>query len=86
MVNRMFKEHIGRNIEVYVDNILVTSKEPEHHLDDLWETFVVPRRHKMKLNSTKYAFDVDSSKFMSFMVSDRGIDQSFKYHSSDHFG
>ena len=35
----MFKKQIGRNVEVYVDDMLVKSKEEEDHLDDLKETF-----------------------------------------------
>ncbi|KAF5443333.1 hypothetical protein F2P56_035895 [Juglans regia] len=37
LVNRMFKNQISHNIEVYVDNLIVKSKELEHHLDDLRE-------------------------------------------------
>ena len=39
LVNQMFNKQIGRNIEVYVDDMLVKSKEEEDHLDDLKETF-----------------------------------------------
>ena len=39
LVNQMFSKQIGRNVEVYVDDILVKSKEEENHLDDLIETF-----------------------------------------------
>ena len=35
----MFSEQIGRNVEVYVDDMLVKSKEAKSHLDDLEETF-----------------------------------------------
>lgn len=34
LVNHLFKEHIGSNMEVYVDDLLVKSKELEHDLDD----------------------------------------------------
>ena len=39
LVNQMFKKQIGRNVEVYIDDMLVKSKEEEDHLDDLKETF-----------------------------------------------
>ena len=39
LMNRMFHDQIGRNIEVYVDDMLVKSKEENNHLDDLEETF-----------------------------------------------
>ena len=38
-VNRMFVQQIGRNVKVYVDDMLVKSKKERHHLDDLQETF-----------------------------------------------
>ena len=39
LMNRMFHDQIGQNVEVYVDDMLVKSKEEDSHLDDLRETF-----------------------------------------------
>ena len=39
LVNKMFNKQISRNMEVYVDDMLVKSKEELAHLDDLRETF-----------------------------------------------
>ena len=39
LVNHMFHPQIGRNVEVYVDDMLVKSQDEEIHLDDLQETF-----------------------------------------------
>ena len=58
---------------MYVDDMLVKSKEEEDHLDDLNETFNTLRQYSMKLNPSKYAFGVSSGKFLGFMVSQRGI-------------
>nr|XP_023887399.1 uncharacterized protein LOC111999501 [Quercus suber] len=65
---------IGRNVEVYVDDMLVKSLDEGSHLDDLQETFETLRRYKMKLNPSKCAFGVSSGKFLGFMVSERGIE------------
>ena len=65
----MFNKQIGRNMEVYVDDMLVKSKEAKTHLDDLQETFDTLRRYRMKLNPTKCVFGVSSRKFLSFMLS-----------------
>ena len=54
----MFNKQIGRNMEVYVDDMLVKSKEEESHLDNLKETFETLRLYNMKLNPTKCAFRV----------------------------
>ena len=74
LVNKMFHDQIGKNVEVYVDDMLVKSKEDEDHLADLKETFQMLRRYNMKLNPAKCVFGVSSSKFLGFMVSQRGIE------------
>ena len=74
LVNQMFSKQIGRNVEVYVDDMLVKSKEEEDHLDDLRETFNTLRQYNMKLNPSKCAFGVSLGKFLNFMVSQRGIE------------
>ena len=43
LVNKMFNKQIGRNMEVYVDDMLVKSKEEATHLDELEETFTTLR-------------------------------------------
>ena len=45
LVKKMFSKQIGRNIEVYVDDMLVKSKEESAHLDDLEETFITLRQN-----------------------------------------
>uniref|UniRef100_A0A2N9J642 Uncharacterized protein n=1 Tax=Fagus sylvatica TaxID=28930 RepID=A0A2N9J642_FAGSY len=74
LMNRMFHDQIGRNVEVYVDDMLVKSKEECDHLDDLRETFETLRKYQMKLNPSKCVFGVYSGKFLGFMVSQRGIE------------
>ena len=74
LVNKMFNKQIGRNKEVYVDDILVKSKEELAHLDDLRETFTTFKQYQMKLNPSKCVFGVASGKFLGFMVSQRGIE------------
>ena len=59
-------------MEVYVDDMLVKSKEEGSHLDDLNETFVTLRQYKMTLNPTRCAFEVSSGKFLGFMMSQWG--------------
>ena len=76
LVNQMFNKQIGRKVEVYVDDMLVKSKEEEDHLDDLKETFNTLRPYSIKLNPSKCAFGVSSGKFLNFMVSQRGIEEN----------
>ena len=74
LVNKMFSQQIGKNMEVYVDDMLVKSKEELAHLDDLKETFATLKTHQMRLNPSKCVFGVVSGKFLGFMVSQRGIE------------
>ena len=70
----MFSHHIGRNVEVYVDDMLLKSNGEANHLDNLKETFDTLRKYKMKLNPTKCVFAISSGKFLGFMVSQWGIE------------
>ena len=78
LVNQMFKKQIARNAEVYVDDMLVKSREEEDHLDDLRETFNTLRQYNMKLKPSKCAFGVSLGKFLGFIVSQRGIEANLE--------
>ena len=71
-MNKMFTNQIGRNVLVYVDDMLVKSRREEDHLKDLEETLGTLRFYNIKLNSSKCAFGVTAGKFQGFMVSHRG--------------
>ena len=55
-------------MKVYINDILMKSKEAAFHIDNLAEAFDALRRYHMKLNSIKYIFDVTSEKFFGFMM------------------
>ncbi|GKV46241.1 hypothetical protein SLEP1_g53240 [Rubroshorea leprosula] len=74
MVTIVFRAQIGRNLEVYINDIVVKSLKAEDHLADLDETFNNLRKNKMRLNPTKCIFGVESENFLGFMVSRRGIE------------
>ena len=73
-MNCIFSQQIGRNVKVYVDDILVKTNDEIDHLDNLRETFDTLRKYKMKLNPMKCVFTVSSRKFLDFMVSQWGIE------------
>ena len=64
LMNKMFSHQIGRNIQVYVDNMLVKSLQEEEHLNDLQETFDTLQAYHMKLNPNKHVFGVTAGKFL----------------------
>ena len=68
LVNTMFKDLIGKTMEVYVYDILLKSKLAKDHMVHLGEMFFVLRKYRMKLNPLKCAFRVRSGKFLGFMV------------------
>ena len=74
LVNHMFSHQIGRNVEVYVDDMLVKCKDKTNHLDDLKETFSILCKYNMKLNPTKCVFAVASGKFLGSVVSQQDIE------------
>lgn len=64
MMDQMFRSQLVRNMEVYVDDMLVKSKIARTHADDLQETMTTMRRYGMRLNPTKCAFGVQADKFL----------------------
>ncbi|KAB2617051.1 hypothetical protein D8674_012920 [Pyrus ussuriensis x Pyrus communis] len=74
LVNSMFAEQIGKNMEVYVDDMLVKSKHADQHIANLSETFSILKKYQMRLNPNKCAFGVGYEKFLGFMISQQGIE------------
>jgi hypothetical protein len=74
----MFQGQIGRNMEVYVDDMLVKSTKLLNHTHDLYEAFETLKQYGMKLNPAKCAFGVSAEKFLGYMVSNRGIEANPK--------
>ena len=74
IMTRMFEPQLGKNIEIYVGDMVVKSKVVFGHLGDLDGIFDVLRRHKLRLNASKCSFGVGSGKFLGYMVTHRGIE------------
>jgi hypothetical protein len=89
-VHTVLESQIGRNIEAYIDDIVVKSKKHGDLLDDLKETFDNLRNFKMMLNPKKCVFGVSSGKLLGYMVSPQGIDANPKKVEAsricNHFG
>ncbi|KAL0423335.1 UNVERIFIED_CONTAM: hypothetical protein Sradi_0868300 [Sesamum radiatum] len=74
LVDKTFLPQLGRNMEVYVDDMLVKSKEAYNNVEDLEETFAVLRKYRLKLNRRKCTFGVSGGCFLGFMATQRGIE------------
>ncbi|XP_071921735.1 uncharacterized protein [Coffea arabica] len=68
LVNRLFINQIDRNMEVYVNDMLIKSRTQEQFITNLREIFNILRRSQMKLNPKKYTFGVRSGKFLGYMI------------------
>ena len=73
MMIRMFEPQLGKNIEIYIDDMVVKSKLESEYVNDLGNIFEILRRHKLRLNTSKCSFGVGSGKFLRYMVTYRGI-------------
>ena len=74
MMTKMFEPRLGKNIKVYIDDMVMKSKEIPDHVDDLRNIFGTLREHKLCLNASKCSFEVGLEKFLGYMVSHQGIE------------
>ena len=74
MMMRMFELLLGKNVEIYIDDMVVKSKMVSEHLGDLRAIFEVLRNYKLRLNASKCSFGVRSGKFLGYIVTHRGIE------------
>ena len=77
MMTKMFEPQLGKNfknVEVYINDMVVKSKLVFEHLADLTSIFEILREHKLRLNASKCSFGMGSRKFLGYMVTHRGIE------------
>ena len=71
---KCFGDLIGQTIEVYVDDIVVKTKQADHLIADLEQTFAKLQANNIKLNPEKCVFGVPRGMLLGFIVSERGIE------------
>jgi hypothetical protein len=74
MMQNCLRSQIGCNIQVYIDDVVITTRKEESLTSDLAETFDNLNRYKLKLNPTKCSFGMLAGKLLGFLVSARGIE------------
>ena len=74
MMTKMFESQLGKNVEVYIDDMVVKSKLVFEHIIDLTSIFEILKEHKLCLNASKCSFGVGSRKFLGYMVTHKGIE------------
>ncbi|KAM1024147.1 hypothetical protein ACFX2C_037459 [Malus domestica] len=73
-MQKIFNDMLHKNVECYVDDVVVKTKKRSDHLKDLRVVFERLRKYNLKMNPLKCAFDVTSGKFLGFIVKHRGIE------------
>ena len=76
LVTKMFKPLLGKTMDVYIDDMLVKSKQCPDHVTHLQKAFDLLRAYDMKLNPLKCAFGVSVGQFLGFMVTQRGVEEN----------
>jgi hypothetical protein len=74
MMQNYLGSQIGQNIQVYIDDVVITMRKEESLIDDLKETFDNLDRYKLKLSLTKCSFGISAGQLLGFLVSSRGIE------------
>jgi hypothetical protein len=74
MMQNCLGSHIGCNIQVYIDDMVITTRKEESSISDLAETFDNLNRYKLKLNPTKCSFGVSAGQLLGFLILARGIE------------
>ena len=74
MMTRMFESQLGKNIEIYIDDMVVKSKMVSEHFGGLRAIFEILKKYKLRLNASKCSFGIGSGKFLGYMVTHRGIE------------
>jgi hypothetical protein len=73
-IQMCFADQLHRNVEAYMDDVVIKTRNPEDLIIELEETFNSLRRFRWKLNPTKCVFRVPSGKLLGFIVNNRGIE------------
>ena len=68
-----FHDMMHQDVEAYVDDMIVKSRDRVDHLVVLERFFEMIRQFRLRLNPKKCTFGVTSRKLLGYMVSEKGI-------------
>jgi len=78
VMDRVQAPILGRNVQTYVNDMVVTSQQREQHVTNLEELFTTITKYRLKLNLEKCVFGVEAGKFLGFLLTERGIEANSK--------
>jgi hypothetical protein len=73
-IQACFNRQLNKNIEAYVDEVVVKTRNSDTLIADLEETIASLREYRWKINPNKCVFSVPSGKLLGFIISHRGIE------------
>jgi hypothetical protein len=73
-IQACFKRQLNKNVEAYVDDMVVKTRDSDTLIADLEETFASLREYRWKLNPNKCVFGVPSGKLLGFIISHHDIE------------
>jgi hypothetical protein len=73
-MQHVFRDHIGRTVEAYVDDIVVKTRRADDPVSDLNIVFGCLRANRVKLNPEKCVFGVPPGMLLGYIVSQQGIE------------
>ncbi|GJR52158.1 reverse transcriptase domain-containing protein [Tanacetum coccineum] len=73
LVDKAFHKQIGRNLEVYVDDLVIKRRTEDEIVRDIKETLKTIREINMKLNPKKCTFGVEEGMFIGYKVNSKGL-------------
>ena len=74
MATALLHDMMHNEVEVYVNNMIVKSKDRESHTMNLRKFSKRIREYRLRLNPQKCTFGVTAEKFLGFLVSDKGVE------------
>lgn len=74
LMDPVFSQQIWRNLKVYVDYMILKTSQRRSHVGDLKDVLGLVRKYNMHINPTKFSFRLQVGKFLSFMLTKRGVE------------
>jgi ribonuclease HI len=74
MATALLHDMMHKEVEVYVDDMIVKSATRGEHITNLRKFFERIKKYKLRLNPNKCTFGVTAGKLLGHMVSSRGIE------------
>jgi len=82
LMDRVLAPIIGRNVQAYVDDMVVTSQKRQQHVAELEKLFTTIAKYRLKLNPEKCVFGVEAGKFLGFLLTERGIEANLEKYAA----